>query len=180
MSSRTCGSRWRFTAKTRWGLWARSRPRFAGRCGGSRRSGRSTGKSRSSAGASRSPWPGRRLPSQEPPEAARLHPADVRAERGLAKGRGQPAGRREAAGHGPEVAAGFQARRPRVSRQRSADQGLAAGDVPSAVNLLTRIIDALEAYLRVAPPSGLGLGAGATPAGSRHPLRSCLDRDHDH
>ncbi len=30
---------------------------------------------------------------------------------------------------------------------------LAAGDVPHAVILLTRIIDALEAYLRVAPPS---------------------------
>jgi hypothetical protein len=36
---------------------------------------------------------------------------------------------------------------------------LAASDVPSAVNLLTRLIDALEAYLRVAPPSGLGLDA---------------------
>jgi hypothetical protein len=32
-------------------------------------------------------------------------------------------------------------------------KGLAASDVPSAVNLLARIIDALEAYLRVAPPS---------------------------
>lgn len=33
---------------------------------------------------------------------------------------------------------------------------LAASDVPRALNALTRIIDALEAYLRVAPPSGLG------------------------
>jgi hypothetical protein len=32
-------------------------------------------------------------------------------------------------------------------------KGLATADVPSAVNLLSRIIDALEAYLRVAPPS---------------------------
>ena len=44
-----------------------------------------------------------------------------------------------------------------ASIQRLKD--LAAGDVPRAVNLLTRIIDALEAYLRVAPPSGLGSGA---------------------
>ncbi len=34
---------------------------------------------------------------------------------------------------------------------------LAASDVPRAVTVLTRMIDALEAYLRVAPPSGLGL-----------------------
>ena len=40
----------------------------------------------------------------------------------------------------------------------------AAGDVPSGVNLLTRIIDALEAYLQVAPPSGPGLGGEATSA----------------
>ena len=42
-----------------------------------------------------------------------------------------------------------------ASIQRIKD--LAAGDVPRAVNLLTRMIDSLEAYLRVAPPSGLGL-----------------------
>jgi hypothetical protein len=48
-----------------------------------------------------------------------------------------------------------------ASVQRIKDQ--AAGDVPSAVNLLTRIVDALEAYLRVAPPSGVGVGA-AMPA----------------
>ncbi len=34
---------------------------------------------------------------------------------------------------------------------------LAAGDVPRATALLERIIDALEAYLRVAPPSSAGL-----------------------
>src|SRR5271155_994051 len=39
-------------------------------------------------------------------------------------------------------------------------KSLAAGDVPSAVNLLTRIIDALEAYLRVAPPMGAGPDIG--------------------
>jgi hypothetical protein len=44
----------------------------------------------------------------------------------------------------------------------------AAGEVPRGVNLLTRIIDALEAYLQVAPPSGLAmvgeLPSGKTPA----------------
>jgi hypothetical protein len=38
-------------------------------------------------------------------------------------------------------------------------KGLAAADVPSAVNLLSRIIDAIEAYLRVAPPSTTPLAA---------------------
>jgi hypothetical protein len=46
-----------------------------------------------------------------------------------------------------------------ASVQRLKD--IAAGDVLSGVNLLTRIVDALEAYLQVAPPSGLGL-AGAS------------------
>jgi hypothetical protein len=41
-----------------------------------------------------------------------------------------------------------------ASVQRIKD--LAASDVPRAVNLLTKMIDALEAYLRVAPPPGLG------------------------
>jgi hypothetical protein len=36
---------------------------------------------------------------------------------------------------------------------------LASSDVPSAVNLLTRIIDSLEAYLQVAPPSLSSLAA---------------------
>jgi hypothetical protein len=40
---------------------------------------------------------------------------------------------------------------------------LASGDVPRAVALLERMIDALEAYLRVAPPSGLA---------AREPLES--------
>jgi hypothetical protein len=43
-----------------------------------------------------------------------------------------------------------------ASIQRLKD--LSAADVPSAVNLMTRIIDALEAYLRVAPPVEVGLG----------------------
>jgi len=34
---------------------------------------------------------------------------------------------------------------------------LAASDVPRALTVLTRMIDALEAYLRVTPPPGLGL-----------------------
>jgi hypothetical protein len=42
-----------------------------------------------------------------------------------------------------------------ASVQRLKD--LAATDVPSAVNLLTRLIDALEAYLRVQPPTGTGI-----------------------
>ena len=42
-----------------------------------------------------------------------------------------------------------------ASVQRLKD--LAATDVPGAVNLLTRMIDALEAYLRVQPPSGTGI-----------------------
>jgi hypothetical protein len=45
-----------------------------------------------------------------------------------------------------------------ASRQRLKD--LTATDVPMAVNLLTRIIDALEAYLRIAPPPGAGAFAG--------------------
>jgi hypothetical protein len=38
-------------------------------------------------------------------------------------------------------------------------KGLATNDIPSAVNLLTRIIDSLEAYLQVAPPSWASLSA---------------------
>jgi hypothetical protein len=38
-------------------------------------------------------------------------------------------------------------------------KSLAGNDVPSAVNLLTRIIDSLEAYLQVAPPSLASLAA---------------------
>ena len=41
---------------------------------------------------------------------------------------------------------------------------LASGDVPRAVDLLGRIIDALEAYLRVAPPSGLAAAPAANTA----------------
>ncbi len=37
---------------------------------------------------------------------------------------------------------------------------LAASDVPRAVAALTRMIDALEAYLRVAPPPGAGMQTG--------------------
>jgi hypothetical protein len=47
----------------------------------------------------------------------------------------------------------------------------AAGDVPSGVNLLTRIIDALEAYLQVAPPSGLGLGGESPSRGAPAPAQ---------
>jgi hypothetical protein len=43
---------------------------------------------------------------------------------------------------------------------------LAATDVPKAVGTLVRIIEALEAYIRVAPPSGLGVIPAAIPAGA--------------
>jgi hypothetical protein len=55
-----------------------------------------------------------------------------------------------------------------ASVQRIKD--IAAGDVPRAVNLLSRMVDSLEAYLRVTPPSGLetlpdrGPGGGTTMA----------------
>lgn len=45
-----------------------------------------------------------------------------------------------------------------ASIQRIKD--LAATDVPNAALLLGRIVDAIEAYLRVQPPSGAGLNAG--------------------
>jgi hypothetical protein len=48
-----------------------------------------------------------------------------------------------------------------ASVQRLKD--LAAGDVPRAVNVLTRMIDALESYLRVAPPSGRSPETAAAP-----------------
>jgi len=40
---------------------------------------------------------------------------------------------------------------------------LAAADIPRAVNVLTRLIDSLEAYLRLAPPSGSDAAALAAP-----------------
>jgi hypothetical protein len=49
-----------------------------------------------------------------------------------------------------------------ASIQRLKD--LAAGDVPRAVNLLSRMIDSIEAYLRVVAPSGLGPQAVAAAA----------------
>jgi hypothetical protein len=51
-----------------------------------------------------------------------------------------------------------------ASIQRLKD--LSASDVPRAVNVLTRMIDALESYLRVAPPSGFDALSGAAPATS--------------
>jgi hypothetical protein len=51
-----------------------------------------------------------------------------------------------------------------ASIQRLKD--LAAGDVPRGVNLLTRIIDALEAYIRVTAPSGLGSATHEPMAGT--------------
>jgi hypothetical protein len=56
-----------------------------------------------------------------------------------------------------------------ASIQRLKD--LSAADVPSAVNLMTRIIDALEAYLRVAPPTELGLSGEPGASGGAAPPR---------
>ncbi len=49
-----------------------------------------------------------------------------------------------------------------ASVQRLKD--LSAADVPSAVDLLSRLIDALESYLSVQPPSGVGLESAPTRA----------------
>jgi hypothetical protein len=43
-------------------------------------------------------------------------------------------------------------------------KSLASGEVPSAVNLLTRLIDSLEAYLRVSPPTSSADDALSTTA----------------
>ncbi len=43
-------------------------------------------------------------------------------------------------------------------------KSLAAGEVPSAINLLTRIIDSLEAYLRVSPVRSSSAEAASTTA----------------
>lgn len=53
-----------------------------------------------------------------------------------------------------------------ASVQRIKD--LAAGDIPNAALLLGRIVDAIEAYLRVQPPSGTGSNAD-TPASRASP-----------
>jgi hypothetical protein len=57
-----------------------------------------------------------------------------------------------------------------ASVQRLKD--LSAGDVPRAVNLLTRLIDALEAYLRVTPPSGIGSEPAFAIGGAPEPFAS--------
>jgi hypothetical protein len=51
-----------------------------------------------------------------------------------------------------------------ASVQRIKD--ISAGDVPRAVNLLSRMIDSLEAYLRVTPPSGLEMRPDQGPGGA--------------
>src|SRR5260370_1317213 len=38
-------------------------------------------------------------------------------------------------------------------------KNIASGDVPRALALMERLIDAVEAYLRVAPPSAIGVSA---------------------
>jgi hypothetical protein len=58
---------------------------------------------------------------------------------------------------------------------------ISGGDVPRAVNLLTQLIDALEAYVRVAPPSGLSMeiaaSGGATPSRFVSIANAVLDED---
>ncbi len=50
---------------------------------------------------------------------------------------------------------------------------LSSGDVPRAMVRLSRMIDALEAYLRVAPPSGSSSGSGSVSGpGATSPLES--------
>jgi hypothetical protein len=46
---------------------------------------------------------------------------------------------------------------------------LAAADVPRATTLLTRLIDALEAYLQLAPPSGASLSEITVAAAAKAP-----------
>jgi hypothetical protein len=53
---------------------------------------------------------------------------------------------------------------------------LAGADVPSAVNLLSRLIDALEAYLRVQPPSGSGIGPEPVPSRATAEMESIATR----
>ena len=92
-------------------------------------------------------------------------PADERAEGAPPEGRGQPPRRRDAGRAGQEVGARAPAGRPRVPRRASGGSRTSPrGDVPRAMALLDRMIDALEAYLRVAPPGG--------PARDRSPLES--------
>jgi hypothetical protein len=66
-----------------------------------------------------------------------------------------------------------------ASVQRLKD--IASGDVPRAVTVLSQLIDALEAYLKVAPPSGLGIATGAsgsaTPAQFLTIAHDVLDQD---
>ncbi len=55
---------------------------------------------------------------------------------------------------------------------------LAASDVPRAVAALTRMIDALEAYLRIAPPPGPGMETGpAQPQGQAMPAARTAPAD---
>jgi hypothetical protein len=49
---------------------------------------------------------------------------------------------------------------------------LSRGEIPRAVGKLTRMVEALEAYLREAPPTG---GAVPPPAGTRSPLEAVAD-----
>jgi hypothetical protein len=59
-----------------------------------------------------------------------------------------------------------------ASVQRLKD--LAGADLPAAVDLLSKLIDALEAYLSVQPPSGTGLDS--TPTRASAPMESIATR----
>jgi hypothetical protein len=59
-----------------------------------------------------------------------------------------------------------------ASVQRLKD--IAGADLPAAVDLLSKLIDALEAYLRVQPPSGTGLES--TPARASAEMESIATR----
>lgn len=55
----------------------------------------------------------------------------------------------------------------------------ATADVPRAMALLTRIVEALEAYLRVQPPDGGGESASRASAAMESIARETIDRDED-
>ena len=118
---------------------------------------RRTGRSRSSGGASRSPWPRPRSSAASSPRPPDYTPAMSEQKELLRKAE---AGLRDAetrAGAGQEMGARACSRPSSNTTARTRRiSDLAGGDVPRAIAVLDRMIDALEAYLRVAPPSGAG------------------------
>ena len=140
-----------------WRPSARSSRRCAGRSAGSSRSVRPTGRSRSSGVASRSPGQGRGLPTAAP-EAANYTPSMSEQMEHLHKAEASLQDAEKRLIHGQEVATASPACRPGIPREHAEAQGPVRRGVPSAVNLLSRLIDALESYLQ--RPAALGDRAG--------------------